>query len=81
MHGHVHKDGILSHLRLSVLQQLVTVRFATIGQWYLHLAVVTGPYLKTKLKSDEYGHALKAASDTISFFVDMFLHFFFENAN
>ena len=38
--------------------------------------------LQAKLKSDGngYGYALKAASDTISCFVDMFLHFF-ENAN
>ena len=32
------------------------------------------------LKSDESGHALKAASDTISYFLNLFLHFF-ENSN
>ena len=36
--------------------------------------------LEAKLKSNENGHALKVASDMISWFVDMFLHFF-ENAN
>ena len=43
-------------------------------------AVITQPFLQAKLKSDENGHALKVASDTISCFVEMFLHFF-ENAN
>ena len=31
--------------------------------------------LQAKLKSNENGHALKVVSDTISCFVDMFLHF------
>ena len=44
------------------------------------VAVIIEPSLQAKLKSDENGHALKVASDTISCFVDMFLHFF-ENAN
>ena len=43
-------------------------------------AVITQPFLQAKLKSDENGHALKVASDMISWFVDMFLHFF-ENTN
>ena len=46
----------------------------------VYVAAVTRPSLQAKLKSDENSHALKAASDTISCFVDMFLHFF-ENAN
>ena len=36
--------------------------------------------LHAKLKLDENGYALKVASDMLSCFVDMFLHFF-ENAN
>ena len=39
-------------------------------------AVITQPSLQAKLKSDENGHALKVTSDTISCFVNMFLHFF-----
>ena len=46
----------------------------------MRVAVITRPSLQEKVKSDENGHALKAASDTISRFVDMFSHFF-ENAN
>ena len=40
----------------------------------------TRTFLQPKLKSDENGCALKWASDTISCFVDMFLHSF-KNAN
>ena len=71
--------GTVPHLRRSSLQQLVMVGFAINGQWYLHVAAVTRPSLQAKLKPDENGHALKAASNTISCVVDMFLHFF-ENA-
>ena len=59
--------------------------FATIGNgrasqpYYLHVAVVTQPSLKAKLKLDENGHALKLAPDTISCFVGMLR--FFKNAN
>ena len=82
MHGKVFKDGS----RNSGIFKLEL--FATIGnggaynQWTvaLHVAAVSRQSLKAKLKSDENGHALKAASDTISCFVDMFLHFF-ENTN
>ena len=42
--------------------------------------MVTRPSLQAKSISDENGHALKVASDMISCFVDMFLHFS-ENAN
>ena len=56
------------------------VGLTTNGQQHLHVTAVTRPSFKTKLKSDENGHALKAASDTFSCFVDMFLHFF-KNAN
>ena len=42
----------------------------------LHVAVLTQSSLQAKLKSDENGHTLKAASDTISCFEDMFFHFF-----
>ena len=56
------------------------VGLTTNGQWHLHVAAVTRPSLITKLKSDENSHALKAASDMHSCFVDMFLHFF-KNAN
>ena len=71
--------GTLPHLRWSSLQQLVIVGFTTNGQQCFHVATVAQPSLQAKLKSDENGHALKAASDTTSCFVDMFLHFF-ENA-
>ena len=74
--------GTLSHLKWNSLQKLVMVGFTTNGQQYLDVAAVTQPSLQAKLKLDGngYGYALKAASDTISCFVDMFLHFF-ENAN
>ena len=68
--------GVLPHLRWSALQELVMVGFTTSGQQYLHVATVTRPSLQAKLKLDENGHALKVASDKISYFVDMFLHFF-----
>ena len=44
------------------------------------VSAVTWLFLHAKLKLDEYGHALKAASDATSCFVDMFLHFS-KNAN
>ena len=68
--------GTQPYLRWSSLQQLVMVGLTTNGQYCLHVTAVTRPSLKAKLKSDENGHALKAASDMLSFFVDMFLHFF-----
>ena len=71
--------GILAHLRWSSLQQLVTVGPTANGQ-YLHVAAVTRLSLMPKLKSDEKGYALNAASDMLSCFVDM-LSCFFENAN
>ena len=51
--------GILSDLRWSSMQQLVTVELTTNGQ-YLHVAVVTRSSLLANLKSDENGHVLKA---------------------
>ena len=66
-------------LRWSSLQQLVTVGFATKGQ-YLHVAAVILSSLLAKLKLDKNGHVLKAVSDTLTCFADMFLHFF-ENAD
>ena len=71
--------GILPYLKLTSLQQLVTVGLTTNGQ-YLHVAAVTRSSLLGKLKSDENSHVLKAASDTFFCFVDMLLHFF-ENAH
>ena len=71
--------GILLYLRWSPLQQLVMVGPTTNGK-YWHVAVVTPPCLPAKLKSDEDGHALNVASDTLSCFIGMFLHFF-ENTN
>ena len=68
--------GTLPYLRWSSLQQLIMVGLIINGQQYLHVAVVTQPSLQAKIKSDENGHALKAAFDTISCFVDMILHFF-----
>ena len=58
--------------------------FATIGngrpysQWTIVFVCccVTQTSLPAKFKLDENGHALKAASDTISCFVDMFFTFF-----
>ena len=72
--------GTLAYLSWSFLQQLVMVGLTTNGQLYLHVAAVSRQSLKAKLKSDENGHDLKAASDTLSFFVDILLHLF-ENAN
>ena len=68
--------GIVPHLRWSCLQQLVMVWLTTNGQYYSHVAVITQASLKAKLKSDENGHVMKVASDTLSCFVDMLLHFF-----
>ena len=65
----------LPYLRWSPLQQLVTVGLTANGQ-YLYIAAVTASSLLAKLKSDENSHALKAASDTLSYFVDMFFTFF-----
>ena len=45
------------------------------NQWAV-ISAVTGPSVRANLQSDENGHALQVASDTFSFFVDMFLHFF-----
>ena len=70
---------ILPYLKLTSLRQLVTVGLTTNGQ-YLHVAAVTQSSLLGKLKSDESSHVLKAASDTLSCFVDMLLHFS-ENAH
>ena len=67
--------GILPYLRWSSLQQLVTMGLKTNGQC-LYVTAVTRSSLLTKLKLDENGHALKAASDTLSYFADTFLHFF-----
>ena len=67
--------GILPYLKWSSLQQLVTMGLTTNGQC-LHVTAVTRSSLLAKLKSDENGHALKAASGTLSCFGDMFLHFF-----
>ena len=50
------------------------VRPTTNGQ-YLHVAAVTRPSLVAKLKSDENGHVLNAASDTLPCFVDVFTFF------
>ena len=72
--------GILPYLKWSSLQQLVTLELTTSGQ-YLHVAVVTQLSLLAKLKSDENGHVLKAASDTFSYFVDMLLYIFFYFCN
>ena len=54
--------------------------FTNNGQQYFYVVAVTSPSLLAKLKSNENGHAWKAASDTISCFADTFLHFF-KNAN
>ena len=66
---------ILLYLRWSSLQQLVAVGLTSNGQ-YLHVAVVTQSTLLSKLKSNENGHVFKAASDSLSCFVDMLLDFF-----
>ena len=44
----------------------------TTSRQYLHVAVVTRTSLQAKLKTDENGHALNVAPDTLSCFVDMF---------
>ena len=48
----------------------------TTNRQYLNVAEVTWISLQAKLKTDENGHALKVAPDTISSFVDMFPTFF-----
>ena len=65
--------GTLAHLRWRSLQQLVMVGLATNEHYYFHVAAVTRPSLRVKLKLDENCHALKASSDTLSCFVGMFL--------
>ena len=78
MHGDVFKDGS----RNSAIFKMKL--FTTIGnsRVYNQWTVVFGcccsnsTIFTGKLKLDEKGHALKAASDTISSFADMFLHFF-----
>ena len=66
--------GILPYFKMEL--------FATISndgaynQQYLHVIMITRSSLPAKSKLGENGHALKAASDTLSCFVDMFLHFF-----
>ena len=47
----------------------------TTNRQYLHVAVVTQPFLQPKLKTDENGHALKVAPDTLSCLVNMFFTF------
>ena len=58
--------GTMPHLRWSSLQQLVIGNSSVYNQWTV--AAITQPPLQAKLKSDENGHVLKAASDTISCF-------------
>ena len=41
----------------------------------MHVAAVTQTSLQAKLKLDENGHALRVASDMISYFVDVFTFF------
>ena len=48
----------------------------TTSRQYLHVAVATRTSLQAKSKTDENGHALKVAADTLSCFVDMFSTFF-----
>ena len=45
------------------------------------MLLLTQPSLQAKLKSDENGHALKVASDTVFCFVDKFLLFFLKNGS
>ena len=54
--------------------------FATIGNGRAYSQWTVFASLMPKLKSDEKGYALNAASDMLSCFVDM-LSRFFENAN
>ena len=67
--------GIFLYLRWCSLQQLVMVGPTTNGK-YWHVAVLTPPCLLARLKLDENGHALNVVPDTLSYFVDMLLHFF-----
>ena len=82
VHGDVFKDRSRNSATFKMELNVIIGNGRVYNQWamYLHVAAVTQPSLQAKLKSDENGHALKAASDTISCFVDMFLHFF-ENTN
>ena len=67
--------GTLPHLRISSLQRLVMVGFTSNGQQYFHVAVVTGPSLQAKAKSDDNSLDLMV-SGMISCFVDMFNYIF-----
>ena len=86
MHTEVFKDGSRNSATFKMeqfatigncreLQRASSDGLTTTGQ-YLHAAAVTRPSLQTKSKSDQNGHALKGASDTLSRFVDVFLYFF-----
>ena len=74
VHGDVFSDGsrISATVKMEVFATVGNDRgFTTNGQYYLHVAGLTRPSLQPKLKSYENGHGLKAASDTISCFLDM----------
>ena len=76
------KDGSRNFaiFKMKVFATISNVGLTTYGQ-YLHVAAVTRSSLSAKLKSDTNGHVLKAASDSLSCFVDMLLQFFFENTD
>ena len=83
MHGDLFKNGSRS-CNTSKMELFATTGNArAYNQWTVVFACYCGnrPYLKAKLKSDENGNALKAASDMISCFVDMFLHSFKNSYN
>ena len=90
MHGEVFKGGSRNSatFKMEFLARIGNCRNLqrtssdglTANRQYLHVAVVTQPSLQPKLKTDENGHALKVARDTLSCFVDM-IFTFFKNAN
>ena len=71
------KDGSRNFaiFKMKVFATISNVGLTTYGQ-YLHVAAVTRSSLSAKLKSDKNGHVLKAASDSLSCFVDTLLLFF-----
>ena len=76
MHGEVFKDGSWN-LAIFKMELFATIsNDGAYNQQYLHVTMVNRSSLLAKLKSDGNDHALKVASDTLSCFADMFLHFF-----
>ena len=76
VHGEVFKDGS-RNLAIFKMELFATIsNDGAYNQQYLHVTMVTRSSLLAKVKLDENGHALKVASDTPSYFVEVLLRFF-----